>query len=76
MGFTPSLIKKTDDRTLFLFVACCKWGRHLYTTIAPSCFIPASYCYLSATLQTMSIIFINLQDNRIGFRIFIPLLSF
>ena len=26
-----------DDRTLFFFIACCKWGRHIYTTTAPSC---------------------------------------
>ena len=24
MGFTPSLLKKTDNRTLFFFGACCK----------------------------------------------------
>jgi hypothetical protein len=49
---------------------------HLYTTTAPSCCIPASYCHLSATLQTMSIIVANLQDNRAMFRMFIALLSF
>ena len=75
MGFTPSL-QKTDDRTMFFFGACCKRGRHLYTTAAPSCCIPASYCHLSATLQTMSIIVINVQDNRAVFRIFIALLRF
>ena len=76
VGFTPSLLKKTDDRTLFFFGACCKQGRHFYTTTAPSCCTPASYCHLSATLQTMSIIVVNLQDNRAVFRIFIALLSF
>jgi len=76
MGFTPFTIKTTDDRTLFLFGACCRPGRHLYTTTAPSCCIPASYCHLSATLQTMSIIVVNLQDNRVVFRIFIALLRF
>ena len=76
MGFTPSVLKKTDDRTLSFFGACCKRGRHLYTTTAPSCCIPASYCHLSATLQTMSITVVNLQDNRYLFRIFIALLSF
>jgi len=64
MGFTPSLLKKTDDRTLFFFGACCKRGHHLYTTTAPSCCVPASYCHLSATLQIMSIIVVSLQDNR------------
>ena len=75
MGFTTSLLK-TDDRKLFFFGACCKRGRHLYTTTAPSCCIPASYCQLSATLQTMSITVVNVQDNRAVFRIFIALLSF
>ena len=76
MGFTPSLLKKMDDRTLFFFGACWKLGRHLYTTTAPSCCIPASYCHLSATLQTISITLVNLQDNRVVFRIFIALLRF
>ena len=31
---------------------------------------------MSATLQNMSIIFVNLQDNRTVFRIFIALLRF
>jgi hypothetical protein len=61
---------------LFFFGACCKRGCHLYTTTVPSCCIPASYCHLSATLQTMSITAINLQDNRALFWIFIPLLRF
>jgi len=64
------------DRILFFFGACCKQGRHLYTTTAPSCCIPASHCHLLATLQTMSIIVVNLQDNWAVFRIFIPLLRF
>jgi hypothetical protein len=102
MGFAPSLLK-TDDRTLFFFGACCKWGRHLYTrwlkydrdwlrlvytqtvpvifeppctTTAPSCCIPASCCHLSATLQTMSITVVNVEDSRAVFRIFIALLKF
>jgi len=33
-----------------------------------------SYCHLSATLQTMSIIVVNLQDNRAVVRNFIVLL--
>jgi len=61
---------------MLFFGACCKWGLHLYTTTAPSCCIPASYCHLSATLQTMSIIVVNLQDNRAVFQIFVALLSF
>ena len=67
---------KMDDRTLFFFGACCKRGCHLYSTTAPSCCIPASYCHLSATLQTISITVVNLQDNRAVFRIFIALLRF
>ena len=72
MGFTPSLLKKWMTDAL-LFGACCKWGHHLYTTTAPSCCIPASYCHLLATLQTMSVIVVNLQDNRTVFWIFITL---
>jgi len=75
MGFTPSLLK-TDDRTLFFFGACCKRGCHLYTTTVPSCCIPASYCHLLATLQTIGITVVNLQDNRAVFQIFITLLSY
>jgi len=36
-----------------------------------SFFYAVSHCHLSATLQTMSIIIVNLQDNRAVFRIFI-----
>jgi hypothetical protein len=59
-----------------LFGACCKRGRHLYTTIAPSFCVPAPYCHLSATLQTMSIIIVKLRYNWAAFRIFIALLRF
>jgi hypothetical protein len=72
-----SPIIRSTWQTLFFFGACCKQGRHLYTTTAPSCCLPASYCHLSATLQTTSIIAVNLQDNRAAvFRILIALLSF
>jgi len=54
----------------------CKWGRRLYTTTALSCCIPTSYCHLSAALQTMSVIVVNLQDIQTVFRIFIILLIF
>ena len=73
---SPPHSAKTNDRTLFLFGACYKWGRHLYTIAAPSCCVPPLYCHLSATLQTMSITVTNLQDNRAVFRIFITLLRF
>jgi hypothetical protein len=62
--------------TLFFFGACCKRGGRLYATTAPSRCIPASYCHLSAILQTISIIAANLQYNRAAFRIFIALLMF
>ena len=76
MGFTPLYCLNNRWQTLFCFGACCKRGHHLYTTTAPSCCIPASYCRLSATLKTMSIIVINLQDNPAVFRIFIALSNF
>ena len=46
-----------------------EWDRHLYTTTAPSCCIPVSYCHLSATLQTMSghAIFTLLLHRRVAF---------
>ena len=59
--------KKTEDKELFFFGAYCKRGRHLYANATQSCFIPTSYCHLSATLQTISIIVVNLQDNRVCF---------
>jgi len=76
MGFTPSLLKKKRMTILFFFGACSKRCRHLYTTTAPSYCIPASYCHLSATLQTISIILVNFQANRGVFWIFIALLRF
>jgi len=39
-------------------------------------FYVVSYCHLSATLQTISIIVVNLQDNRAVFRIFIAISRF
>jgi hypothetical protein len=53
---------------LFLFGACCKWGRQLYTIAAPAWCVPPSYFHLSATLQT------NLRSAV--FRIFITFLRF
>jgi hypothetical protein len=70
MGYTPSLLKK-----LMMHVASGAAIFQLCTT-APSCCIPASYCHMSATLQTMSINVVNLQDNLAVFRIFIALLIF
>jgi hypothetical protein len=70
---SPLHYLKTDDRTLFFVGACCKRGRHIYTTTASSCFIPASYYHMSVTLHTMSITVVNLQDNRAVFQIFIAL---
>ena len=76
MCFTPSLLKKRMKKKLFFSSAYSKWGRQLYTTTAPSSFIPASHFHLSATLQTTSIIVVNLKDNRTVLRIFIALLRF
>ena len=75
MGFTPSLLKKRMTDAVLLW-CMLQAGRHLYTTTASWCCIPAPYCHLSATLQTMSIIVFNLQDNWTVFRIFIALLMF
>ena len=41
-----------------------------------SFFYVVSYCHLSASLQTMSVIVVNLQDNSAVVRIFIALLRF
>jgi hypothetical protein len=74
--FHPLHCLKNGYRKLFFFGACCKRGRHLYTTTAPSCCIPVSCCHLSATLQTISITVVNLTDNLAAFRIFMALLSY
>jgi len=75
MGFTPLLLKRrmTDP---VLLLCMLQAGLPSYTTTALSCCIPASCYHQSATLQTMSIIVVNLQDNRAVFRIFISLLRF
>ena len=73
---SPLHYLKNGWQTLFFDGAFYKRGSHLYTTTAPSCCIPASYCHLSATFQAMSIIVVNLKDNRAVFRIFIALLIF
>jgi len=39
-------------------------------------FCVVSYCHMSATLQTLSNVVVNLQDNLTVFRIFITLLRF
>jgi hypothetical protein len=62
--------------TTLFFGAFYKQGGRLYTTTAPPCCIPASYCHLSATFQTMSNTVINLQENVAVFQIFIALLNF
>jgi hypothetical protein len=73
--FHPFYLKNSWPM-LFFCGACCKRGCHFCTTTAPSFCVPASYCHLPATLQTMSIIVVNLQDNRAVFRIFIAILRF
>jgi hypothetical protein len=67
-GFHPFI-------TLF-FGACCKRGGRLYMTTVPSCCNAASFCNLSATLQTISNTVANLQENWTVFPIFIALLRF
>jgi len=75
MGFTPLLLKKpmTDAVLLWCMLQARPPSLHYYCTVMLHC---ASSCHLSATLQTMSIIVLNLQDNRDVFRIFIVLLRF
>ena len=73
---SPLHYLKNGWQNAFFFGACCKRCRHLYTATAPSYCIPVSYCHLSATLQIMSIIVVNLQENRTVFRIFIVLFRF
>jgi len=73
LKFQKTLANATE---ITLKMQCRKWGRHLYTTTAPSCCSPASYCHLSATLQTISIIVVKLQDNRAVFWFVIALLRF
>jgi hypothetical protein len=73
MGFTPHYLKNGWQNAVFLW-CMLQGGRQLYTTTEPSLCIPASYCHLSGTLQTTSIIAVILQDNRAVFRIFIALL--
>jgi len=65
-----------NDRTLFFFGAFYKGGHHVYSTTTPSCCIPTSYCHLSTTIETVSIIVVKLQDSRAVFQIFIALLRF
>ena len=54
------------------------FSRHLLNTKVHNdvIFLCSLHCHLSATLQTMRIIVVNLQDNRAVFPIFIPLLCF
>jgi hypothetical protein len=67
---------KNGWQNTVLLRCMCKRGCNLYTTTAPSCCIPGSYCHQSATLQPMSNTVGNLQDSRAVFRIFIALLRF
>jgi hypothetical protein len=76
MGFTNSLLKKRITERYSSSVYVASGARHLYTTTTPSSCIPASYCHLSATLQTITITVVNLKDNRAVFRICIALLNF
>jgi len=53
-----------------------KVGPPFYTAAAPLYCVPASYCHLSATLQTISNSVANFQENRAVFRFFVALLKF
>ena len=76
MGFTPSLLKKQTTERCPSLVHVASGAAIFTTTTAPSCCVPTSYCHLSATLQTISITVLNLQDNRAVFLIFITRLTF
>ena len=65
-GFHPFTLKN-GWRNCSSLVQVCKRGRRVYTTTAPSCCIPTSYCHLSATLQTISIIVVNLETIEMRF---------
>ena len=73
MGFTPSLLKKR-------MTECCSSLMHSASGAASFTLLlrrrVASYYHMSATLQTMSITVVNLQDSRTVFRVFIALLRF
>jgi len=73
---SPLHYLKNGRQNAVLLWCMLQEGRHFHTTTAPSYCIPASYYYLSVTLQPMSNIVVNLQDNRAVFRIFIALLRF
>ena len=75
MGFTPSLLKKRMRERCSSVVHVARGATNIYYCCAVM-FIPASYCHLSATLQTMSITADNLQDNRAALWNFIAHLGF
>jgi len=76
MGCTPSLLKIRMTQRCSSLVHFASGAHHLYTITVPSCGILALYCQLSATLQSMSIITVNLKENRAVFRNYIAILRF
>ena len=72
MGFTPSLLKKQ-------MTECCSSLVHVASVATVFTLLlrrRVAFLHLLATLQTMSIIVVNFQDNRVVFWIFIALLRF
>ena len=60
-------------KTLKKFYLLIYWKQKVHNDFI---FLCSLHCHLSATLQTMGIIVVNLQVNRAVFRIFIALLRF
>jgi hypothetical protein len=75
MGFTTKQLKKQMTGAVLLWCMLHVGLPSLHYCCTVVC-IPASYCHLSVTFQTMSSIVVNLQDNRAVFQIFIALLRF
>jgi len=62
-------------KTLNIFYLVIYWTQKVQKDFIFLCSIVLP-CHLSATFQTISIIVVNLQDNRAVFRIVIALLRF
>lgn len=75
-GFDPFTAQKTNRKVSFFLGAGCRWNRHFYTTVEPSCAVEASRQHLSANAQTMSFTVVNLQGNCTMLEIFSTLLRF
>ena len=60
-------------KTLNIFYLVIYWTQKVHNDFI---FLYSLHCHLSATLQTISITVVSLQDNRAVFRIFIALFKF